>query len=82
MKAWRRARRVVGGEEHSAPYNGDSNGGLGSSLPDPWCSVAAKWTRERKERRERIGDEEDARHHLIMPWTVRIKGIGMKKPGP
>jgi hypothetical protein len=70
----------VGGEEHSAPYNGDSNGGLGSSPPDPWRSVAAKWTGERKERRERTGDEEDARHHWIMPWTVRIKGIGMKKP--
>ena len=71
MKAWCRARRVVGGEERSVPYNGDSNGGLGSSLPG-----------ERKERRERTGDEEDARHHLIMRWTVRIKGIGMKKPGP
>jgi hypothetical protein len=55
MKAWCRARRVVGGEERSAPYNGDSNGGLGSSLPDPWRSAAASGLeREKREGRESV----------------------------
>jgi hypothetical protein len=53
MKAWRRARRVGGGEERSAPYNGDSNGDSGRR-----CQIlGARPRRSGLEREKREGRE-------------------------